>query len=95
MYAEIADISAMEANMTAQQAVVLRIKELMKEKKLTINKLAELSGVHHSTLDAMLSLDSTIKNTGVTTIKRLCQGMGISFSKFWKSKLFDNLDYEE
>lgn len=81
--------------MTTQQAVALRIKELMEQKKMTINKLAELSGVHHSTLDAILSADSTIKNTGVTTIKRLCQGLGITFSKFWKSKIFDNLDYEE
>lgn len=58
--------------MTTQQAVVLRVKELLEQKKMTVNRLAELSGVHHSTLDAMLSPDSTIKNTGVTTIKRLC-----------------------
>lgn len=81
--------------MTTQQAVVLRVKELMEQKRLSTNKLAELSGVHHSTLDAMLRPNSTIKNTGITTIKRLCQGLNISFSKFWKSKLFDQLDYEE
>lgn len=85
----------MEAIMTAQQAVVLRVKELLEQKKMTVNRLAELSGVHHSTLDAMLAPDSTIKNTGVTTIKRLCQGFNISFSSFWKSKVFNNLDYEE
>ena len=81
--------------MTTQQAVVMRIKELMEQKRLTINKLAELSGVHHSTLDAILRPDSRIKNTGVTTIKKLCQGLNIPFSKFWKSKLFEQLDYEE
>lgn len=81
--------------MTTQQAVALRIRELMEQKNISINKLAELSGIHHSTLDAMLRHDSPIKNTGVTTIKKLCQGLNISFSKFWKSKLFDNLEYEE
>lgn len=81
--------------MTAQQAVAQRIRELMEEKDITMNRLAELSGIHHSTLDAILSPQSTIKNTGVTTIQRLCQGLGIPFQKFWRSKLFENLDYYE
>ncbi len=83
--------------MTAQQAVCERVKELMAEKKMSSNKLAERSGVHHSTVDAMLSDPPTIKNTGVGTIKRLCQGLGVPFHRFWASPLFKDkaLDYEE
>ncbi len=81
--------------MTTQQAVCLRIQELMQEKGYSSNKLAERAGIHHSTLDAILAQPSPIKNTGVTTIKRLCQGLGVPFDKFWRSPLFKKLDYEE
>lgn len=81
--------------MTTQQAVCKRVVELMRQKKMTVNKLAERSGIHHSTLDIMLADASPIRNTGVTTIKKLSQGLGISFAEFWSSDLFQNLDYEE
>ena len=81
--------------MTAQQALCQRIRDLTAAKKMKLNKLAELSGIHHSTLDAMLRPNSTIRNTGVTTVQKICQGLGITFSEFWNSPLFDNLDYED
>mgnify|MGYP003377035392 CR=1 FL=1 len=81
--------------MKTQQAVCQRIRELMKEQKMSINKLAERAGVHHSTLGDILADDSPIRNTGVTTIKKVCQGLGIEFEEFWNSELFHNLDYEE
>lgn len=83
--------------MTTQQAVCERIRELMCEKKMSANKLAERSGVHHSTLDGMLADQPNINNTGIVTIKKLCQGFGISFKHFFDSPLFRerNLEYEE
>lgn len=81
--------------MTTQQAVCQRIKELAEQKGLSVNRLAERAGIHHSTLDAMLRGASPIRNTGVTTVKKICQGLEVSFAEFWSSPLFQNLDYEE
>ena len=81
--------------MTTQQAVCQRIQELAKQKGLSVNRLAERAGIHHSTLDAMLRDASAIRNTGVTTLKKICQGLGVPFADFWASPLFQNLDYEE
>lgn len=78
-----------------QEAVRLRILELAGEKRITINKLADLSGVSASTLKLTLRPYATVKNTGVVTIKKLCQGMDIDFLDFWKSPLFENLEMEE
>ena len=81
--------------MTAQQALCKRIQELMAHSNIKINTLAERAGIHHSTLDAILANDSQIKNTGITTIKKICQGLNIDFEEFWQSDIFKNLDYEE
>lgn len=81
--------------MHIQEAVQLRIIELAAERHITINKLADLSGVSASTLKLTLRPYATVKNTGVVTIKKLCQGMNIDFLDFWKSPLFENLEMEE
>lgn len=81
--------------MRVQEAVKARILELAQAQHITINHLAEVSGVTPSTLKYTVAPYAHVKNTGVVTIKKLCQGLGIPFSEFWKSPLFDNLDDEE
>lgn len=83
--------------MSTQEAVCERIRQLMKAQNITINRLAERSGIHHSTLDTMLAVPSTTKNTGITTLKKICQGLDIRFDAFWRSPLFgeEELEYEE
>lgn len=78
-----------------QEAVKLRILELAQTQQITINHLAEVSGVAPSALKYIVAPYARVKNTGVVTIKKLCQGLGIPFSEFWKSPLFDNLEDEE
>ena len=81
--------------MHIQESVRLRILELAAEKQITINKLADLSGVSASALKLTLRPYATVKNTGVVTIKKLCKGMNIDFLDFWKSPLFENLEMDE
>lgn len=81
--------------MRVQEAVRCRIIELAKEQGMTINHLAEISGVTPSTLKYTVAPYARVKNTGVVTIKKLCQGLQIPFAQFWQSPLFDNLDDEE
>lgn len=81
--------------MRIQEAVRLRILQLCHEKNMTVKHLAEVSGVSPSALKLTVSSYARVKNTGVVTIKKLCQGFGIDFVDFFSSDLFDNLDDEE
>lgn len=64
-------------------------------KNMTVNHLAEVSGVSSSALKLTVSSYARVKSTGVVTIKKLCQGFGIDFVDFFSSDLFENLDDEE
>ena len=67
------------------EAVRARILELCRERDLSINKLCLLSGVTQSTVN---------HSATVTTIKKLCDGLGISIGDFFSSELFRGLDQE-
>ncbi len=73
-------------------AVKERIIVLCKEKNITINKLGTLSGVTQSTINNIIS--GRNHSTTITTIKKLCDGLGISIFDFFNSKLFEDLEQE-
>ncbi len=68
--------------MNISQAVRERISELRQQQGLTINRLSDISGVTQSTV------------TGIATIKKLCDGLGISIRDFFNSDLFDDIEQE-
>ena len=74
------------------EAVRLRIIELCETRKITVNKLATLSGVTQSTLNNIVS--GRNNSTTVSTIKKLCDGLGISINDFFNNKLFWSLEQE-
>ncbi len=78
--------------MNIGEAVKLRIIELCNERKITINKLATLSGVTQSTLNNITS--GRNNSTTISTIKKLCDGLEISVAEFFSSELFKNLEQE-
>ncbi len=78
--------------MNIGEAVKLRILELCKEKNITINKLATISGITQSTLNNITS--GRNNSTTISTIKKLCDGLEISIEKFFCSSLFRNLEQE-
>lgn len=78
--------------MTAQQAVVVKINKLCKENKVTVNHLAYISGMPPSTIKNIIYGSST--NTGVVTIAKICNGLGISLTDFFEDELFAGLDPE-
>ena len=81
--------------MNLQTAIQLRILELIKERKWSVNKLTERSGIAPSSLKRTVKPYATIKNTSTETIQKICYGLEIPFKEFWNSELFDELDYEE
>ena len=74
------------------EAVRLRILELCTEREISINKLCSLSGVTQSTVNNIVS--GRNHSATVATIKKLCDGLGISIVDFFKAPIFLNLEQE-
>lgn len=58
----------------------LRIRQLCKDRKITINKLATLAGLKQSTIDNILRGKS--KNPKVRTLHRIANVFGMTLSEF-------------
>jgi len=78
--------------MKAHEAVAVRIKELCKERNITINGLANRSAIPPSTVKNIIYGVST--NPGITTIKIICDGLDISLIDFFDTDVFRNLEQE-
>ena len=66
--------------------IALKIKELMKEKDMTIYKLETLSGVYSSTIAQFLTRKT--KTIRLENLLFLCESLGISLSDFFADKRF-------
>ena len=78
--------------MNVKQATVLRFQEIMGQRNIRPNELANLSGVTPSTVYSML--DEKRKELSINTIKKLCDGLEITLGEFFSTELFDNLEQE-
>ena len=78
--------------MNIGKAVRMRIMELCGERNISVNKLANMSGVTQSTLNNIVS--GRNNSATVSTVKKLCDGLGITIEEFFQSELFRNLEQE-
>ena len=78
--------------MKVGEATRERIIELIKEQSITVNKLAMKSGITQSTLQNITG--GRNQGASISTIKKLCDGLGISLRQFFDSELFENLEQE-
>ena len=78
--------------MDSQEAIKLRILKLCKERNITINKLATLSGMPQSTVNSLI--DGTSKNPKILTIIRICLGLNMQLKQFFDDEVFTDLDDE-
>ena len=74
------------------EAVKERILELCREKNISINMLSTMSGVTQSTVNNIVS--GRNRSATISTIKKLCDGLGITIEQFFDSDLFRDLDQE-
>ncbi len=74
------------------EAVKKRIVQLCVERKITLNKLATISGITQSTINNITG--GRNKSATVSTIKKICDGLEMSIKDFFDSELFDNLEQE-
>lgn len=67
-----------------------RINNLCKENNLSINRLASICGLRQSTISNILNGNS--KNPTINSIKKICNGLGISLATFFDDPIFDFVD---
>ena len=78
--------------MTVGEAVRQRIIELCQKRDISVNKLSSISGVTQSTVNNIVS--GRNNSATVSTIKKLCDGLGITIDEFFHSDLFAGLEQE-
>ena len=78
--------------MNIGEAVKERILELCREHDISVNKLSSMSGVTQSTVNNIVS--GRNNSATISTIKKLCDGLGISIEDFFNSDLFRGLEQE-
>jgi len=79
--------------MKITEAMSEKINKILREKDITINKLASISCLTQSTVDSLVNGKS--KNPKLLTIIRICDGLGMTLSEFFDDELFINVDRED
>lgn len=74
------------------EAIKRRILQLCEEKNISINQLANYSGLAPSTLKGILYDRS--RNPKIITLKIICDGLDITLGQFFSTSEFDNLEQE-
>lgn len=78
--------------MKTGEVISKRILDLCEERKITVNKLCNISGVTQSTINNILN--GRNNSTTVATVKKLCDGLGITLGQFFSVKEFDEAEQE-
>lgn len=78
--------------MAVKDAVVDRLMEICKGRNIKPNELPTLAGVTASTVYSML--DGRRRDVSIVTLKKLCDGLGITLGEFFSTPAFDALEQE-
>lgn len=78
--------------MAVKDAVVQRFQVLCQQRGIRLNELATLAGVTPSTVYSMM--DKRRRDVSVVTIKKLCDGLGITLGTFFSTPEFEALEQE-
>lgn len=79
--------------MRINKAVAEKIIKIIREKDISVNKLASICCLTQSTVDSLINGKS--KNPKLLTIVRICDGINISLSEFFDDEIFNNIDRED
>ena len=78
--------------MSVNDAVTDRFRKLCQERNITVNELANTSGVTPSTAYSMM--DHNRRDVSIVTIKKFCDGLEITLGEFFSTPEFDELEQE-
>ncbi len=78
--------------MKLEEALTIRIKGLCRERNITPNKLATISGLPSATIRCIFYGRS--KNVGTRTLLDICQALNITLFDFFNDDLFKDENLE-
>jgi Predicted transcriptional regulators len=78
--------------MSLKEAIAIRIEQMCEAKGMNPSSLAYLCGMDRSTIYSILGEKS--KSPEVATIKKICDGLGITLGEFFSTREFDELEQE-
>ena len=78
--------------MTIGEAVKIRIMHLCQQRSLNINQLSLMCGITQSTLNNIVN--GRNRSTTVSTIQKICDGLGINIQEFFASDIFLSIEQE-
>ena len=78
--------------MSVKDAVVARFRELLEQRDMRPNELANRAGVTPSTVYSML--DGRRKEVTVNLVKKLCDALELTLGEFFGAPVFDELEQE-
>lgn len=73
--------------MTLNEAFAIRVKELMKDKKITQYKITQETGIYPSTMNYILH--GKTKASNFKTMALIIRALGVSVAEFFDSPVFD------
>lgn len=79
--------------MAYEDMLVQRIRYFLKERDISLNKLANMSGVAQSTLDNVMHKGS--KSPTLKTIHRVANGLGMTVAEFLDYPEMNEYSFEE
>lgn len=79
--------------MTYSDVIILRLTRLCDERKITINKLATLSGITQSTVENIMS--GKTRNPKLKTLHKLALGLGMTVSELLDFPLMNETIFED
>ena len=79
--------------MTYSDAISRRLKELIKQKNITVNKLATRSGITQSTVEDIVA--GKTKNPKLKTLHRLACGLDMRVSELLDFPEMDNTQFDD
>lgn len=81
--------------MKLNKAFAFRVREILQEKKMTQYKLAQATGLYHSTMTDILNCKYQTPNFKNMTL--IIRELGMTMSEFFDSEIFnfENLEIEE
>ena len=78
--------------MQIKDAIVSRFQEICRQRNVKFNELATLAGVTPSTVYSMM--DESRRDLSVITVKKLCDGLGMTMPEFFSAEVFQHLEQE-
>lgn len=78
--------------MTLTEAIQQRIRELCRERNITLNHLSMLCGMTQSTVHNIFACPNN--SPTISTIKKICDGLDITLGEFFQTEYFDTLEQE-